>query len=736
MVTPLGDPTAKLDFFSDGCGAKFTAIVGTLRTFRSAMVAVARGVARLHHDSLNVASLVRPFQVRSPNFSRTGQLSSCFSWELLWDAGPYYQRVSELFEKASRLIVVVGWQLDSRLILGTDGETLRRKLLRLVQEKPDLHVACLLWDHAYFYSLERENWQARIWEDLHPRIHFIFDNQVPFGGSHHEKIILIDEEIALLGGVDLCKARWDSVHHHPRDPRRTKHGFAKADLPHHDVGVQVTGPVVADIYRQIRERWDRVSRQPLPEPRTPPSSPPDAQLHNVLRSRTEAPLLRSRITREIEHCFRWLIAQAKDHILIENQYYWSPELHEVLIAKLRSTPQLRLTLILPFPIIYAGLARLMEHYELELLAQLARINTEPDPIVKDRVQIFFPVAIGENNVRNPIYIHSKVLVIDDRFLSIGSANFASRSLRVDTETNLTFLAETAEQRQKIRSLNKQILDHWNYNRPNASPNLVRVSPDQARRQRVREFNPLYRLGKPRLWKELMDPSFPIRFGFWGNRRKSPLSLPLTNGVLVGAAIWVLQAMLISASAAHPDYSRAENQILFLTALSFQTLWFAHFPLILGLVLACVALPAFYASRLIVLSLWMNSLTILAICTFSPLLAATLYRESSGQLIRFQFRRLPSFISAFLDPRVSIRSKLIDQARAALPFPWILLGSLSLLPAMIYLSTHVLGALIPAEWRAGLTPFAVMGLTGLMLWSLRDLYLLLKTAPRARQGKLP
>lgn len=43
--------------------------------------------------------------------------------------------------------------------------------------------------------------------------------------AHHEKLCLIDGEIAFMGGLDLCFGRWDMNHNpiadnHPSDPRQ------------------------------------------------------------------------------------------------------------------------------------------------------------------------------------------------------------------------------------------------------------------------------------------------------------------------------------------------------------------------------------------------------------------------------------------------------------------------------------------------------------------------------------
>jgi hypothetical protein len=122
--------------------------------------------------------------------------SQASQWQLIWDAAPYFERVSHLWEEAESWIAVVGWQLDSRLKIPkprgaktmTDDpwETIRDKVIRLCELKPQLEFYLLLWDHALFYMAEREWLQTRVWEELHPRVHLVFDNHHPFGASHHE----------------------------------------------------------------------------------------------------------------------------------------------------------------------------------------------------------------------------------------------------------------------------------------------------------------------------------------------------------------------------------------------------------------------------------------------------------------------------------------------------------------------------------------------------------------------
>jgi len=50
---------------------------------------------------------------------------------------------------------------------------------------------------------------------LHPNIKMIRHPQFtfPFIWSHHIKILVVDQQIAFLGGFDLCWGRWDTKDH-------------------------------------------------------------------------------------------------------------------------------------------------------------------------------------------------------------------------------------------------------------------------------------------------------------------------------------------------------------------------------------------------------------------------------------------------------------------------------------------------------------------------------------------
>ena len=109
--------------------------------------------------------------------------------------------------------------------------------------------------------------------------------------SHHEKVVVVDNVRACIGGLDLCCGRWDTHNHpladvHPTDFARTlfpgqDYNNARvldfqdvpnyvsnavsildtARMPWHDVHMTLQGPVVLDIVQHFTERWNEVKHR-------------------------------------------------------------------------------------------------------------------------------------------------------------------------------------------------------------------------------------------------------------------------------------------------------------------------------------------------------------------------------------------------------------------------------------------------------------------------------------------
>src|SRR4029079_3478003 len=99
--------------------------------------------------------------------------------------------------------------------------TLLEFLNGVLSRQPDLRVFALAWDFSVLFTLEREplptyrfDWHA------HPRLSFHLDDAHPFGASHHQKIVVVDDAIAFAGGLDLAIRRWDTPAHLAPEPGR------------------------------------------------------------------------------------------------------------------------------------------------------------------------------------------------------------------------------------------------------------------------------------------------------------------------------------------------------------------------------------------------------------------------------------------------------------------------------------------------------------------------------------
>jgi len=157
------------------------------------------------------------------------------------------------------------------------------------------------------------------------------------GGSHHQKIVIIDDAVAFCGGMDLTNRRWDTCDHLANDPRRVWNESPYP--PFHDLMSVVDGEVVAGLVEIARDRWHRATGEALPACGThgdpwPASVTP--QMTNVMVgvSRTHPESLHSAEVRENEALYLDMIGRAQRYIYIENQYFTADKLANALAARL------------------------------------------------------------------------------------------------------------------------------------------------------------------------------------------------------------------------------------------------------------------------------------------------------------------------------------------------------------------------------------------------------------------
>jgi phosphatidylserine/phosphatidylglycerophosphate/cardiolipin synthase-like enzyme len=137
------------------------------------------------------------------------------------DGADYFAAFMAAAERAQRSIIVLAWDFDSRtgLAFGDDHRartTLGEFLNDLARRRRRLQIHVLDWDYPMIFGADREfaplygfGWKR------HRRVHFRFDDSHPLAGSHHQKIVVIDDRLAFVGGLDLTTRRWDTPDHRP-----------------------------------------------------------------------------------------------------------------------------------------------------------------------------------------------------------------------------------------------------------------------------------------------------------------------------------------------------------------------------------------------------------------------------------------------------------------------------------------------------------------------------------------
>jgi phospholipase D1/2 len=189
---------------------------------------------------------------------------------VLIDGASYFSVLTAALRNARRFVFISGWQLDSRVRLDPadpNCPSLGDFLHELVRRNRRLRVYALVWDYAMIFAADREiiplygyPWRS------HRRIHFRLDGNHPLGASHHQKIVVIDDALAFVGGLDIAEKRWDTPDHRPDDPRRVD-SSGRPYSPYHDVQLMVDGDAAAALGQLVRERWRRAIGKTI---RTPP----------------------------------------------------------------------------------------------------------------------------------------------------------------------------------------------------------------------------------------------------------------------------------------------------------------------------------------------------------------------------------------------------------------------------------------------------------------------------------
>ena len=339
--------------------------------------------------------------------------------DVLIDGERALPAIAEAIQGARSHVHIAGWHItpDFALVRG-DRESRLRDLLAEVAEQADVRV--LVWAGPplpVFQPHRSEVRRAR--EDLitGTRIRCELDARERTMHCHHEKLVIVDDEVAFVGGIDLTSLsgdRFDS-RDHPAD----------GDLGWHDAATRLRGPAVADVAEHFRCRWQEIAEERLARPERPdPAGDVELQVVRTVPEKTYR-FLPEGDFRILESYVRAL-RSAESLVYIENQFLWSAEIAEILGSKLRDPPSddFRIVCLLPAnPNNGADTTR----------GQLGRLIEADDGTGR---LLAATIHSHSGTESHSLYVHAKVAIVDDRWLTVGSANLNEHSLFNDTEMNV------------------------------------------------------------------------------------------------------------------------------------------------------------------------------------------------------------------------------------------------------------------------------------------------------------
>jgi phospholipase D1/2 len=283
------------------------------------------------------------------------------------------------------------------------------------------------------------------------QVHFHLDDNHPLGGAHHQKIVVVDDRVAFVGGLDLTARRWDTPAHRPdhpdrRDPEGAPYG------PFHDVQLVVEGAVAARLGDLARERWRRATGERLAPPGPVPGDPwPPAVVADVCDvpvaiSRTDPAFDGRPAVAEIEASYVDSIAAARRWLYVENQYLTSRTVEDALTRRLAEAAGPEIVLVVPLRCSGWLEEQTMGVLRAGLLCRLRQADRH------HRLRVYYPARSDLGDAC--INLHAKVLVADDRILRIGSSNLSNRSMGLDSECDLvleaTAYADSARAIARVR----------------------------------------------------------------------------------------------------------------------------------------------------------------------------------------------------------------------------------------------------------------------------------------------
>jgi phosphatidylserine/phosphatidylglycerophosphate/cardiolipin synthase-like enzyme len=382
----------------------------------------------------------------------------------------YFARLLEVVEatEAGDRIFFTDWRGDADELMAEEGPTVGELLESAARR--GVEIRALLWrSHPGRLNSEENTHLGKVVNECGGEA--LLDERVRRGGSHHQKLVVVrrqgrpEEDVAFVGGIDLCHGRRDDADH-AGDPQAPPLDERYGPTPPwHDAMAEIRGPAVADVLDTFAERWDdptpldhrnpyralvhRLVRQPrhpqpLPERWDPP---PEVGPHEVQVLRTYpakkpaypfAPHGERSIARAYSHAF----VRARRLIYVEDQYFWSDDVVAALVEALAREPELVVIAVVP---------RYPEEDNRVAGPPMLHGQRLAWERLRDAGGDRFALFDLENAEGTPIYVHAKVCVVDDQWMTIGSDNLNRRSWTHDSELTCAVVDPEGELHVDLRT---------------------------------------------------------------------------------------------------------------------------------------------------------------------------------------------------------------------------------------------------------------------------------------------
>jgi phosphatidylserine/phosphatidylglycerophosphate/cardiolipin synthase-like enzyme len=353
--------------------------------------------------------------------------------EVLVDGSAYLPALAEEIAGAQSHVHLLGWCFSPELHLTREEEpVVLRNLLSDVARRIDVRL--LVWEGAPLPVFRPTKGDVRSYMKVFlegTNIQAETDSCVRLRYSHHEKIVVIDDRVAFVGGIDLALDGGDPLDT-PKHPSRGRVGW-------HDAAIRIEGPAVADVAEHFRLRWRGPGEERLPAP-LPQQAAGDVELQ-VVRTIPEH-VFDTFPTGEfsIFESYTRALRSAERFVYIENQFLWSPEIVSILVDKLRDPPSndFRVVAVLPeHPYDGADVSR-------------GAVSALIDADDGNRRFLACTLYARTGPLRDLVYVHAKIGIVDDRWLTIGSANLNERSMFNDSEVNVVSHDEELARGTRLR----------------------------------------------------------------------------------------------------------------------------------------------------------------------------------------------------------------------------------------------------------------------------------------------